>query len=281
MIEERALPIHPATNDGTMPGNADTYAVASYRSGRKHAVAIVDGIGTRPADTRAARLAADVIAHAAVRHGARNAIMIANGLFADTAEEFTRPDMAASVVVLGDDGPPYLAHVGDTAVYAYIPPHPAVQGHPPHLIKLTVDQTRGQAIRANGGTEDDAAAHDHVLLNSVARTTMFGVQLADVPMEATLLLLCTDGVHRAIPHTQLLQLVHAHVDPSGDVSELPTELVTQAVELAKTRVKDEQRLYRLPATLVDYAVRRAKTESDDGEADNATAVILPTLLPIP
>lgn len=223
-----------ASHQGGRTANADAAAVHHYASGDVTAAAVVDGIGSDPDVVAMAGVAAEVIARTAARTTPLAGIMAAAAMTADPAYLRPVPDGVAVCAMVSPNQATKVAWIGDCRAYAW----DGVE-----LRRLTEDHTMGQRMRTAGCRETEARTRDHWVRATVSLATISTV--AEVRIEETpgLLLLTSDGVHDALTHDQLADLVRAH---ATDPQALADALVTSAA---------------------------AAPAGDEG-ADNATAAVL-------
>nr|WP_042198381.1 hypothetical protein [Kibdelosporangium sp. MJ126-NF4]CEL23365.1 hypothetical protein [Kibdelosporangium sp. MJ126-NF4]CTQ96899.1 hypothetical protein [Kibdelosporangium sp. MJ126-NF4] len=229
----RTVTLASATRIGGRAANADAVRLESNPLGI--GAAVVDGIGTSQAVVDAARRAADTAAVVASHRGAQAGIMAA----ADTMPDYPRaPNAVAAVVSIEPGGRIEIAHAGDTAVWTWS----AAAG----LQRWTVDQTAGQHVthmlRNPGltpmgrdilnqhGHQVVVALDDYVLNGLVYATisTISWTPLRGKAADVDLILLTSDGVHKALLIRQITELAERH---SGDAQALADALVDDAVAI--------------------------------------------------
>ncbi|MCX4470425.1 hypothetical protein OOK41_08915 [Micromonospora sp. NBC_01655] len=246
----RTVTLASATRVGGRDANADAAAVVGTPLGV--GAAVIDGIGSSPAVVAAAQLAACTAAVVAAHRGAQAGIMAA----ADTYPDYPgAPNAVGAVVSVEPGGRIEIAHVGDCAVWTW--------SKTGGLTRWTVDQTAGQHVThmlGNPGlTELDRAAlaeHGDQVVGALADYVLNGLVFATIstiswtPLRgpagvADLVLLTSDGVHKALPAARIAELAETHVE----------------------------NVQALADALVDVAVTEPRADPDE-TADNATAAVI-------
>ncbi|RZQ60777.1 PP2C family protein-serine/threonine phosphatase [Amycolatopsis suaedae] len=207
--------------------NAD--AVATRTGLGRTAFVVADGIGDHLLAARAARVAAGTAAATAVREGAAAGLLAARReLHAQFDQE--RADCVLVVAVLPPVDRPEahcdVAWVGDCRAYRW-------NGRV--LQQVTTDHTLAEFWRNQD--RPVTARMEHVVMDSVRTATEADLGRASFPFAAGRLLLCTDGVHKALDITRI-----------------------------KAVLADSARPGEAANTLVDTAHRT-------GGTDNATAIV--------
>jgi serine/threonine protein phosphatase PrpC len=237
-----------ASELGDRPANADAAKFVHTPLGAGGA--LVDGIGSDPDVVEAAHLAAGVSAAVASHRGAQAGLMAA----ADTMPDHPAGPNAVAAVVSLVDGRIEIAHVGDAAVFTWAArtglrrwtPEQTVGAHVRYMLtNPALDQAGREALdRVGAGVEilDDYVLNGlkYATVSTVAWTPLRG---ADADVE--LIMLTSDGVHKPLTATAMTQLIRAW---NGTPQHLATSLVQSAVATARN--------------------------TDDGEADNATALVV-------
>jgi protein phosphatase len=210
--------------------------------------------GTRPHNADAAAIR---------RHGGRTAAALVDGIGSSAEVAATSPllaEVAARVAVrrgplagllaaaelIADpaDGDAVavvaLAEPGGPTGVAWVGDCRAYGWDGTKLRLYTTDHTVGQQLRQNGVPLDVAEQHDNWVRTSLGRAVVATVYQVRIPA-GELVVLTGDGVHDALSHAELTATVRAHV---GD-----------------------------PQALADALVA-AVGEDDEGERDDATAVVI-------
>lgn len=245
-----SVTVATATRVGGRTANAD--------AGRVHVTplgvgaAVVDGIGSSPAVVAAAHRAADTAAVVASHRGAQAGMMAA----ADTMPHYPGcPNAVAAVASIDPTGRIEIAHVGDCAVWTWSPSA--------GLTRWTVDHAAGQHVAhmldnpsLTAAARTALAQHgDHVVsvlgdyvLTSLAYATISTISWTPLRGEAAdvaLVVVTSDGVHKAICANQITAVVEAHAHDAQTLAD----------------------------ALVDTAVATPRRSADE-TADNATAAVL-------
>lgn len=187
--------------------NCDSVAVHRIASTGVVAVALVDGTGN------SAEVAGDAFlcAQAAARVGAKKDVLpgvlaATDILGADPAVEFPSPDGVLALAVCWPVKPVAIGYVGDPAAFGY-DPCPGGSGAP-ELTRLTEDHTMGQRMRLHGRPEEVAAQYDSMITTSIGRASVGTITV--VSTDAPIVLLTSDGVHRALSNEQIAAILAQH-----------------------------------------------------------------------
>ena len=191
-----------ATSQGGRPTNAD-YASCHRHPGPAGTVALslVDGIGNKPDDVEAAYLAAEFAARIGARRGAMEGVMAAAAILTNPTMEFPTPDSVIALAVARPAEPTVISHVGDVLAYAF---------DGTELLRLTTPHTKAERLLNEGQPADSTRRYRHVPITSLARAAPTTISLAET--FAPVVVLLSDGVHTALDHQQLTDLIRAHSD---------------------------------------------------------------------
>jgi PPM family protein phosphatase len=175
-----------ASRRGTRRSNCDAAAVFTSNAGTL-AAALVDGTGNTPHIASVARLCAETAARVGAQRGPLAGILSASLLVADPAEEAN--GVAVCAVAYSDGGPVEVTWVGDCRAYGWAGTT---------LRRYTTDHTVGEQLRRNGAALELAAEHDNWITTSLAHAVVATVY--QVQVDASLVLLTSDGVHDQVGH---------------------------------------------------------------------------------
>lgn len=184
--------------------NCDTAADYWFPSTNVHAAAVVGGTGNNAEVAHVSFLTAHTAVRVGARKGALPGLLAATELVTDPVGEFPKPDGVMALAVCRPHEPTVIVHVGDVAAFAYDADNPDDAG----LQRLTEDHTKGQRMRLHGSPEDEAAPRDDIITTSIGRATVGTVTLTET--FAPIVLLCSDGVHRALSMEEMHAVVRTH-----------------------------------------------------------------------
>lgn len=222
-----------ATNRGGRETNADAVAVHYYDGADITTATVVDGIGNDSEVVQVAAVAAQVIARTTARTSPVAGIMAAAGMVADPVYKTPGPDAVAVVAMYAPGRDFTIGYIGDCRAYSW-------DGDT--LTLHTEDHTIGQQMRLTGADEAEAREYDNRVRTSLAIATIGTV--LEIKISAKLVVLTSDGVHDALDHDRLTELVRRHAEEPQDLAD---SLVAEAV----TAPRD-----------------------DDADVDNVSAVVL-------
>lgn len=146
-------------------------------------VALVDGAGRSPRAAELAPLAAAVAARTAARRSPVWGVMAAAGLCEDPAVEMPKPTGAIIVAAPSTDLKWRLAFAGDATGWTV---------RDGVVRRATTPHTLGERLRQQGKPEEEARAKDHVLIKSLSRVPINGVE--GVEVTGGWLILASDGL---------------------------------------------------------------------------------------
>jgi protein phosphatase len=163
------------------------------------AVAVVDGMGSTAAVAEVAPLLARVAVRVGARKTALPGILAATEMLADPTVELPEPDAVLVLAVSRPGEPVVIAHVGDCRAYGW-------DGS--ELRRLTVDHTKGERLRHDGMSDEQARRYDQVPVTTVARATVGTISLRETFDQV--IVLTSDGVHKVVPHERMARIVAEH-----------------------------------------------------------------------
>jgi protein phosphatase len=204
-----------ATDQGPRHVQADDAAILfDPRSGR-HGFAVTDGVGDEWEAATAAHLTAWSAAAAATTAGAAGALHTARAIWteyydvAPPGQEGNTVAVVAAPIHDTHGGGYDIAWCGDARAYAY---------HAGALTQLTTDHTRAQQMREEGmPAEWIGPRQENTILASIGRGAIDSTR---VLAPVSRLLLCTDGVHRALPQTAITRALRVFTDPAAAAQRL-------------------------------------------------------------
>jgi protein phosphatase len=216
---------HGATHRGRRPTNEDALLV-DLESGL---FVVADGMGGHNAGEVASGLAVDAVSRVVRMSTGRTtdvleqAVRQANDdIFAAAAQRTECAGMGTTVVAaLVTAGGLSIASVGDSRVYRL---------RAGHLVQLTVDDSWLCKMRPDGPPLTPAEVDQHPMRHVLTEVVGVRADLLPRATEATLadgdiFLLCSDGLHGAVPAQELTELL----DPGQDVRVVTDELVRRAL----------------------------------------------------
>jgi hypothetical protein len=215
--DSTAVMVGIATSQGRRGHNADATAEHGVASTGILAVAVVDGTGSTAEVAETMPLVAQVAARYGCRYGAMPGVLAATAMLADPVTEFPEPDGVMVLAVIRPGEPIVIAHVGDCRAYGWT--------ESGELHRLTVDHTKGQRLRHEGVTDQEAAGYDHVVINSIARATVGTVALVETFDPRVIL--TSDGVHSVLTEDAITTIAREH---DSDPQSCAEALVTAARE---------------------------------------------------
>ncbi len=189
---------HTAGDRGPRTVNADAVASAVDPVTGALVVALADGVGDHPDAARAALAAATAAVAVPTADGPAAALLAAR-----RAVEAT-PGSGDCVLVVAQ---PFglgcrIAWVGDVRAYAW-------DGRA--LYQLTADHTVAQYFRDRGTLPSPAMEHQVLTSVRTAAPAEFGLASLSIPAR---LLLTSDGVHKALTHRAMTDIVRYARDPA-------------------------------------------------------------------
>lgn len=217
---------HGATHPGRRPTNEDAYLSAEALG----LFVVADGMGGHNAGEVAADIAVRTIQRAIERGGADpgsrlgDAVREANReILAAAGRDDACAGMGTTVVaVLADERSVHVAGVGDSRAYLLR------QGN---FVQLTQDDTWVAHAAAEGLATGADHPMRHVLTKVVGLRPDLEVQVGRAAFETgDVLLLCSDGLHGALPDGYLADALSA----SGSAEETANALVADAVGVGAT-----------------------------------------------
>lgn len=218
-----------ATRIGGREVNADGVAVIASPLGI--GVAVIDGIGSNPETVAAARLAADVAATVGSHRNAQAALLAASDVIPDYP---TGPNAVGAVATVDPGGRIEISHVGDCAVFTWSSSiglrrwtvGETAGAHIEHMLYGNPDlpDTHQAVLRAHAA--DIVAVMDDYILGTISGATISTISWAVVRDEVDVVLLTSDGVHKAILPERIAELAERH---NGDAEALADALVNTAV----------------------------------------------------
>lgn len=204
-----------ATHIGGRTHNCD--ATAIHHHAGTTAVAVIDGIGSTPEIARTAEILAEYAVRRAARSGPLLGLLGAAGAVKSAGPEGDGPDAVGIVaVVYPSDQAVGYAYVGDCRAYAW---------DGTELTRCTIDRTMGEYLRQNGQPEETALAHDNWIRTTFGKADP--VVVHEGLIEAPLVLLTSDGIHKVLTDEQIAGLVAKYED---DLKLLANALVVAALE---------------------------------------------------
>lgn len=206
-----------ATHQGRRASNEDSWLVDLDLG----LLIVADGMGGHNAGEVASALAVTVIQDTIRGNGVsptpdrlREAVLLANThILGAASKEPNQAGMGTTVVaVLIEAGRAFYISVGDSRAYLW---------RDGHLAQLTRDDSwLADALEGDEEHSDQFGTHPlrHVLTKVVGLRTDLEVTVGECPFgDGDRFLLCTDGVHGAVPH-ELLATMAASERPVGDVA---------------------------------------------------------------
>lgn len=189
--------------------------------------AVADGLGGMSHGEVASRLAVEALRAAFAADSSRAGLISAcqnanRAVWEQATADGDDPTMGTTIAALGivSDGPTVVVHVGDSRLYRY---------RNACLEQLTGDHSiTADLIRAGELSEEEAVSHPHwnILTRAFGVAPTVEVEAADVPCEpGDRLVLCTDGVVKALASEQL----QAVLASSAEAQRVADELVAAAV----------------------------------------------------
>lgn len=170
--------------------NEDTILTAECAEGRLFVAA--DGLGGYEAGDMASRMTAAIIEHAFLEHGVRtdlrSVLLGANRMILEEQNATGRRMMTTAAAVITSEKRLYLAHIGDTRIYAF-------RGG--QIVHQSTDHSVPQeaVVRGEIGPEDIRSHPDRsILTQALGAAQALRIETAELlPEETDALLLCTDG----------------------------------------------------------------------------------------
>lgn len=192
-----------ATREGTTAPNCDAAAVFEAINGTVAAV-LIDGTGHSDQLAAGVERLAWAGARLAARTDGRAALVTLGATVADPgAAAEPEPDGPAVTAVWHPEGDVVVHWIGDCRAYAW---------DGARLVQLTSDHTMGEYLRTViGRPVPESRPYDAWILTTLSRAlpTMVCEVVAEQPQ---LVLLTTDGIHDAVPHSLVEALVRQHAD---------------------------------------------------------------------
>lgn len=205
-----------ATRQGTDAPNCDRAAIYTSRIGRT-AGAVIDGTGHEDTIAEVMHAVATVAARVGAQRGALAGLMSGAELVTDRGLQGDGPTGVGVLAVAYDDCTD-VAWIGDCRAYGW-------DGE--ELRRYTTDHTLGEQLRQNGAPWEVSEDHNNWITTTLCLATIATIRKVEVPAGQTVIL-TSDGVHDAVDHERLVQIVREH---AGDPQALAAALVAEPKDL--------------------------------------------------
>lgn len=191
-----------ATRPGTEIPNCDRAVI--YTAQTDHtAAALIDGTGHDETIAELMHVIATVAARVGAQRGALAGLMSGAEVVTDRGTDGGGPSGVGVLAVTYDDATD-VAWIGDCRAYGW-------DGRT--LTRYTTDHTLGEQLRRNGAPWQVAEQHDNWATTTLCYATIATIRQVQIPAGHTVIL-TSDGVHDAVEHSRLVEIVHAHAqDP--------------------------------------------------------------------
>jgi serine/threonine protein phosphatase PrpC len=189
-----------ATDQGDGPFNADVTDEYCHPRTGVQAVTVVDGIGHNAEVAKVMQLLASVAVRVGAREGVRTGLLAATFVLADPLEDVPNVNGVMVLAELPPGEPATVAHVGDSRCWSWS--DGALHQH-------TMDHTIGEELRQRGVADEAAARHDHKVVTTIARANQANMSVVGNIYDQQIFL-TSDGVHKALTHSQLTEIIGQH-----------------------------------------------------------------------